>query len=48
MSANEKRAFLQQVLKELQAEEFAIHLAWMLVVRQVEHVTKHLEALEGS
>ena len=48
MTTDEKRAVLQQALKELQQQEFVAHLRWILLSRQIEHIVKHLESLEGS
>ena len=48
MTTEEKRGVLQQALKEVQQQEFVAHLRWILLTRQIEHINKHLEALEGS
>jgi len=48
LDKEKRRAVLQQFLAELQKEEFVAHTRWILLTRQIEHINKHLEALEGS
>lgn len=44
----EKRALIQQALKEVQSREYVAWLNWQAAQAQVERLGKVLAALEGS